>query len=74
MFSTNKVSISSTFYTLFFHQYFGAKKLQSCVLGLKIFGAKILSKKERLNVDEIDTMYVLQLKSLAWHSLCKKMT
>ncbi len=32
-------------------------KLQSCVLGLKFFGAKILGKKARVfNVDEIDTL------------------
>jgi hypothetical protein len=39
------VSISSTFTCAFFVYTFGAKKLQSGVLALRLFGAKILYKK-----------------------------
>ncbi len=40
---------SAFFCTKFWHQ-----KLQSCVLGLKFFGAKIWAKKRTQNVDKID--------------------
>jgi hypothetical protein len=39
----------------FFVKKFWRQKLQSCVLGLKFFGTKILAKKAQVNVDEIDT-------------------
>ncbi len=38
-------SISSTFYASDFHTKFWRQKYQSCVLGLKFFGAKILYEK-----------------------------
>jgi len=44
----NEVSISSTFYTHLFASIFWRQKLQSCVLGLKFFGAKISAKKARV--------------------------
>jgi len=38
-------SISSTFYARVFYAKFWRQKIQSCVLGLRFFGAKILYKK-----------------------------
>jgi len=47
----NLESILSTFYASVLCTKFWHLKLQSCVLGLKFFGAKISAT----NVDEIDT-------------------
>jgi len=45
------------FMRAFFCTKFWPQKLQSCVLGLRFFGTKILYKKMRAqNVDEIDGM------------------
>ncbi len=47
-------SISSKFYVHVFSKKI-YPKLQSCVLGLKFIGAKILAKKHVLSVYEIDS-------------------
>ncbi len=51
-------SISSMIYAGIFLMKFRREKLQSCVLGLKFFGAKILYEKCAQNVDEIESWFL----------------
>jgi len=55
-------SISSTFYSCVFCTKFWSQKLQSCVLGLKIFGAKILAK----NVQKMLMKLTPQVSNIMW--------
>jgi len=45
LYAVHQPSISSMFYSNIFRMKFWRQKYQSCVLGLKCFGAKILYKK-----------------------------
>jgi len=83
-----KLTPGVNFTRAFFVQNFGAKKLQSCNLGSKFFGAKILAKKLTQNVDEITSRYLVvflvflvqllqcevnfQCNSTEWKNKCNK--